>query len=83
MPQEYFINLFTDSASSGRLINFSITDFGAKIQQARISFGQVPLGIYRQGTKRRPRPIFHDEEKEKDLYQLAADLSQKSSFYAS
>ena len=80
---ENFTNLFTDSASSGKLINFSITDFGEKIQKAKISFGQIPLGIYRKGTKKKRKPIFHDEEKEKELHQLVIDLTQKSSFYAS
>lgn len=83
MKLEELTNLFTDSASSGKLINFSITDFGEKIQKAKISFGQVPLGIYRKGPKKRRKPIFHDEEKEKELHQLAANLTQKSRFYAS
>ncbi|CAJ0824757.1 6775_t:CDS:2 [Entrophospora sp. SA101] len=69
--------------NSGKLINFSITDFGEKIQKAKISFGQVPLGIYRKGPKKKRKPIFHDEEKEKELHQLAINLTQKSSFYAS
>ncbi|CAJ0765225.1 12468_t:CDS:2, partial [Entrophospora sp. SA101] len=37
----------------------------SKIQKAKISFGQVPLGIYRKGPKKKRKPIFHDEEKEK------------------
>ena len=80
---ENLTNLFTDSASSGKLINFSITDFGEKIQKAKISFGQVPLGIYRKGPKKKRKPIFHDEEKEKELHQLAINLTQKSSLLAS
>jgi hypothetical protein len=80
---ENLTKLFTDSASSGKLINFSITDFGKKIQRVKISFGQVPVGIYRKGTKRKRKPIFHDEKKEKELHQLAANLTQKSSFCAS
>src|SRR5437016_4129817 len=80
---EHFTNLFTDSASSGKLINFSITDFGEKIQRAKISFGQVPLSIYRKGPKKNKRPIFHDEEKEKEFYQLVTNLTHKNGFYTS
>jgi len=60
-----------------------MADFGENIQRAKISFGQVPLGIYRKGPKKKRKPIFHDEEKEKEIHQLVADLTQKSSFYAS
>ena len=78
---EDFANLFANSASSGKLVNFSITDFGGKIQKAKISFGQVPLGIYRKGFKKKRKPIFHNEEKK--LEQLAISLTQQSSLYAS
>jgi hypothetical protein len=80
---ENLTNLFTDSASSGKLINFSITDFGEKIQKVKISFGQVPIGIYRKGPKKKQKHIFHDEEKEKEFHQLVTNLIQKSGFYAS
>lgn len=83
MQLESLTNLFVDSASSSRLINFSITDFGEKVQRAKVSFGQVPLGIYQKGLKRKRKLIFHDEEREKELYQLIGNLTQKSSFYAS
>jgi len=78
-----FLDLFANSAATGKLINFAITDFGEKIKKARISFGNVPLGIYRQGMKKKRAPIFHDEEKEKEIYQLVANLGQKGSFSAS
>ena len=83
MQLENITNLFIDSASSGRLINFSTTDFGKKIQKAKVSFGQVPLGIYRKGLKRKQKLVFHDEEREKEIYQLIGNLTQKSSFCAS
>ena len=78
-----FTNLFANSTATGKLINFAITDFGEEVKKARISFGNVPLGIYRQGTKRRRTLIFHDEKKEKEIYQLVANLAQKNNFYAS
>lgn|SRR5581483_2483980 len=76
-----FTNLFISSDISGKLINFSVTDFGKETQKAKISFGQVPLGIYRKGPRKKRKPIFHNEEK--DLGRLAIYLTQKSSLYAS
>jgi hypothetical protein len=78
-----FPNLFANSIASGKLINFAITDFGEKIKKSRISFGNVPLGIYRQGTKKKRTPIFHDKEKEKEIHQLVANLAQRGNFSAS
>ncbi|CAG8717588.1 2392_t:CDS:2, partial [Ambispora leptoticha] len=43
----------------------------------------VPPGIYRKGPKKKKKSIFHDEEVEKELHQLAVNLTQKSSFYTS
>nr|CAG8502219.1 3132_t:CDS:2 [Entrophospora candida] len=74
---EDFTNLFAKSVSSEKLLNFSITDFGERIQKAKISFGQVPLGIYQKGLKKKRKSIFHNEEKGLE------QLSQQSSFYAS
>src|SRR6266480_2384266 len=83
LNQEKFISLFADSTSSGKLTNFSLTDFGEQIKKAKLSFGNVPLGIYRQGPKKRKTPIFHDKETEKEIHQLFTNLGQKGSFYSS
>jgi len=48
-----------------------------------LSFGNVALGIYKQGSRRVPAPLFHDEQAEKEVYQLAAQLKFKSHYYAS
>jgi hypothetical protein len=80
---EGFTNLFADSASSGKLANFSITDFGSLVKKAQISFGNVPLGIYRQGSKPKRVPLFHDQEKDQALYQLVHELTFKGNYYAS
>jgi hypothetical protein len=79
---ECFTDLFADSYSSGKLANFSITDF-SPLKKAQISFGQVNLGIYKQGSRRKIRPIFHDETAEKEIYQLVSQLKFKSHYYAS
>ena len=76
-----FADLFADSATTGKLTNFSITDFGEKIKYAKVSFGNVPLGIYRRGPKRKKTPIFHDRKS--DIYQLATNLTQKGKFLVS
>jgi len=80
---EGFANLFSDSASSGKLANFSITDFGSLVKKAQISFGNVPLGIYRRGSKPKRVPLFHDQEKDQALYQLVHELTFKGNYYAS
>ena len=80
---ENFTDLFTDSASSGKLTNFSITDFGSEIKKASVSFGNVNLGIYKQGKRGLPNPICHDQEQEKELYNLVSQLKYKGHYYAS
>jgi hypothetical protein len=80
---EGLTNLFADSASSGKLANFTITDFGANLKKAQVSFGNVSLGIYKQGARKKPAPLFHDQQAEKEIYQLAANLKFKSHYYAS
>ncbi|CAI2161905.1 5556_t:CDS:2 [Funneliformis geosporum] len=72
-----------EQQSSGKLANFSLTDFGSSLKKARLSFGNVNLGIYKQGSRRKPAPLFHDPVKEKEIYQLVADLKFKSHYYAS
>ena len=64
---ESFASLFADSASSGKLANFSITDFGKQVKKAKVSFGNVNLGIYKQGSRRKKAAIFHDEKLEAEL----------------
>jgi predicted neuraminidase len=78
-----FTNLFTDSQSSGKLTNFTITDFGSQLKKARLSFGNVNLGIYKQGSRKKPAPLFHDQQSEQEIYQLVANLKSKSHYYAS
>ncbi|MCE8167650.1 MAG: hypothetical protein I3275_03405 [Candidatus Moeniiplasma glomeromycotorum] len=80
---EYFTNLFADSQSSGKLANFSVTDFGPQIKKAKVSFGNVSLGIYKRGSRKKSAPIFHDPQAEKEIYQLVADLKFKGHYYAS
>src|SRR4051812_45252646 len=80
---EGFTNFFADSQSTGKLANFAITDFGASLKKAKLSFGNVNLGIYKQGKRKPSKPIFHNEETEKALYQLVANLKYKGHYYAS
>ncbi|CAG8511155.1 7130_t:CDS:1 [Ambispora gerdemannii] len=80
---EGLAGLFTDSASSGKLANFSLTDFGTNLKKAKVSFGNVNLGIYKQGKRKLPKPIFHDQESEKELYNLVSQLKYKGHYYAS
>jgi hypothetical protein len=80
---EGLTNLFADSASSGKLTNFTITDFGPQLKKAQVSFGNVSLGIYKQGSRKKPAPLFHDQEREKAIYQLVAQLKYKGHYYAS
>ena len=80
---EGFASLFADSASSGKLANFSLTDFGIDLKKAKLSFGNVNLGIYKQGPRKFPRQILHDKQVEKELYQLVSQLKYKGHYYAS
>ncbi|KLL04466.1 MAG: hypothetical protein MRERV_14c063 [Mycoplasmataceae bacterium RV_VA103A] len=80
---EGLTDLFADSSSSGKLANFSLTDFGPQLKKAQLSFGNVPLGIYKRGPRKKPAPLFHDEQTEKEIYQLVANLKSKSHYYAS
>src|SRR3954464_2918651 len=79
---EGFADLFADSASSGRLTNFSLTDFGDNLKKAKLSFGNVPLGIYRQG-KKITGGLLHDKDKETEFYKLVQELKFKGNYYAS
>ncbi|CAI2185198.1 15215_t:CDS:2 [Funneliformis geosporum] len=78
-----FTNLFSDSQSSGKLTNFTITDFGSQLKKAQVSFGNVNLGIYKQGSRKKPAPLFHDEQSEKEIYDLVSQLKFKGHYYAS
>ncbi|CAI2199328.1 4619_t:CDS:2, partial [Funneliformis geosporum] len=78
-----FTNLFSDSQSSGKLTNFTITDFGSHLKKAQVSFGNVNLGIYKQGSRKKPAPLFHDEQSEKEIYDLVSQLKFKGHYYAS
>ena len=80
---EHFANLFADSQTSGKLANFTITDFGSSLKKAQVSFGQVNLGIYKRGPRSKPTPIFHDKEKDQAIYHLFSQLRYKGHYYAS
>jgi hypothetical protein len=51
LENDIFAGLFSDSASSGKLFNATITDYAPVLKKARVSVGNVPVGIYRQGPK--------------------------------
>ena len=65
------------------MTNFTITDFGSHLKKAQVSFGNVNLGIYKQGSRKKPAPLFHDEQKEKAIYDLVSQLKFKGHYYAS
>nr|CAG8538892.1 1763_t:CDS:10 [Entrophospora candida] len=52
-------------------------------QQSQNNVEVLHKGIYKQGSRRVPAPLFHDETAEKEVYQLAAQLKFKSHYYAS
>jgi hypothetical protein len=81
---EGFADLFASSQATGKLANFTLTDFGSQIHKAKLSFGQVNLGIYKQGSHNKLRqPVFHDQETGKEFHQLIAQLKYKGHYYAS
>jgi len=51
LDNDIFAGLFSDSASSGKLFNVSITDYASTLKKARVSVGNVPIGIYKQGPR--------------------------------
>jgi hypothetical protein len=66
---EGFADLFASSQATGKLANFTLTDFGSQIHKAKLSFGQVNLGIYKQGSRNKLRqPVFHDQETGKEFH---------------
>jgi hypothetical protein len=75
--------LFADSVSSGKLLNVVATDYGAKVQKAKVSIGNVPVGIHKRGPKKGPREIFHNKETEQEIFAAIQQLKNKSNYYAS
>jgi hypothetical protein len=43
----------------------------------------VALGIYKQGSRKLPAPLFHDPQKEREIYDLVSQLKYKGHYYAS
>ncbi|CAI2187607.1 15351_t:CDS:2 [Funneliformis geosporum] len=39
--------------------------------------------IYKQGSRKKPAPLFHDEQSEKEIYDLVSQLKFKGHYYAS
>jgi hypothetical protein len=77
-----FADLFVSSQVSGKLANFTLTDFGSQIQKAKLSFGQVNLGIYKQGSRNKfSKPIFHKQEE--GFHEIISQLKYKGHYYAS
>ncbi|WNE41218.1 MAG: hypothetical protein mread185_000675 [Mycoplasmataceae bacterium] len=77
-----FTDLFASSQTTGKLINFTLADFGSSIQKAKLSFGNVNLGIYKQGSRNRlGKPIFHNQAE--GFHELVAKLKYKGHYYAS
>ena len=77
------MGLFSSSDGSGRLLNITTADYGAVKKKATVSVGNVPLGIYKQGPKRRRAAIFHDPQQETVIYQLFRQLKNNGNYYAS
>ncbi|WNE40450.1 MAG: hypothetical protein GBAus27B_000517 [Mycoplasmataceae bacterium] len=78
-----FADLFANSQTTGKLANFTLTDFfGANINKAKLSFGQVNLGIYKQGSRNNlSKPVFHNQAE--GFHEIISQLKYKGHYYAS
>ena len=79
MPLE---KLFENSQESRRLPNFTVRDYGEANQLGELSYGNVPLGIYRPG-KKYGADFRHDPNLEAELHQIYQELKVNGNFLAS
>jgi hypothetical protein len=89
LENDIFAGLFSDSASSGKLFNATITDYAPALKKARVSVGNVPVGIYRQGPKHKSilngktPHLAHNRQKEPEIYEIFHQVKHKGNYYAS
>jgi len=88
LENDIFADLFSDSASSGKLFNVSITNYAPTLKKACLSVGNVPLGIYRQGPKdksknRRKPQAWHNQPTEPAIFEVFNQVKHNGNYYAS
>ncbi|CAG8763581.1 23676_t:CDS:2, partial [Racocetra persica] len=77
-----------DSASSGKLFNVSVVDYAPTLKKARVSVGNVPVGIYRQGPRdqnssRRKPQSWHNQTTEPEIFKVFQQVRHNGNYYAS
>ena len=75
-------DLFNNSQESRRVSTFTIRNFGKKIKLAKVSYGNRPIGIYRQGRRSR-QEFLHSSKFEPELWKIYQELKINGNFLAS